>query len=398
MTDATVGQNTGGALLKAPGGGAGPQTPVIVEVAKRFRVSPLRQFRETLALRVGPQKLRAKDYYDFGLYDPELPMAEKKTYVGLTGNAALNARLSPPALIPTGAFVGNKVLYTALLAQLGLATTETQAVASTHRTMGKIRMLRDASAVADFLAYDAVYPVFGKPHHGSLSAGSVRLEGCAGGELTLGNGKTLRLEEFAAEVMRDYPGGFLFQTALLPHPEMAEVTGQAVGCVRIVTVMDGETPRPLYALWKIPSPTAMSDNFWQAGSMLAEIDLETGTIKACRRGTGPRSEWIEKHPVSGARITGRKLPQWDAVQKLATDAHAVFPEFGVCGWDIAITPDGPAVIECNDNPMHTLFQLSARRGIWNADFAPVWKAVETRQAKKLAKMAALRKKIKGGGS
>ena len=53
------------------------------------------------------------------------------------------------------------------------------------------------------------------------------------------------------------------------------------------------------------------------------------------------------------------------------------------GWDVAISPEGPVIIECNDNPFHTLYQLSHGRGVLNPDFAPVFDRVAEVSAKML---------------
>ena len=50
---------------------------------------------------------------------------------------------------------------------------------------------------------------------------------------------------------------------------------------------------------------------------------------------------------------------------------------------VAITPEGPAIIELNDNPFHTLYQLSHGRGVLNPDFAPVFDRVAEVSAKML---------------
>ena len=94
----------------------------------------------------------------------------------------------------------------------------------------------------------------------------------------------------------------------------------------------------------------MSDNFWQAGSLLSLINLRTGVVETCQRGVGLKAELLEFHPTSGAPVVGFELPYWEETLQVAVDAHAVFPEFGVCGYDIAVAPDGPRILECNDNP------------------------------------------------
>ncbi len=359
---------------------------MIAQVAKAYGVSPFRQMRDIFSMRRGAQKLSGPEYYSLRLFDPAKSPTDKRAFLGQAGVNALNTSMNPPMAVPTRAFVGNKLLYTKLLTQLGIPTPKTQALVSGFRDAGQLPVLRDAAAVATFLRTDATYPLFGKPHHGSLSEGSVRIEAREGDTLRLGNGKVLNVDAFAREVLDRYPGGFLFQDALRPDPAMARIVGAAIGCVRIVTANDGSGAKPAYAVWKLPAPDAMSDNFWQAGSLLAHLELDSGEVLSCVRGTGLKSEEIIDHPTSGQPIVGVTLPHWKETLKIAVDAHAVFPEFGVCGFDIAVTGDGPAIVECNDNPSHMLYQIAAGRGVANADLTPIWDAVAARQIKQVARI------------
>jgi len=381
-----------GALLDAPGKAKKAETPVIAQVAKAYGVSPFRQMRDIFSMRRGAQKLSGPEYYSLRLFDPAKSATDKRAFLGQAGVNALNTSMNPPVAVPTRAFVGNKLLYTQLLTQLGIASARTQALVSGFRDAGRLPVLRDASAVAAFLRDDAIYPLFGKPHHGSLSEGSVRIQARDGDNLRLGNGNSLSIETFVGEVMERYPGGFLFQDALKPDPVMARIAGAAIGCVRVVTTNDGSGPKPAYAVWKLPAPDAMSDNFWQAGSLLALLDLASGAVLTCVRGTGLKSQDMADHPTSGQPLIGVTLPHWAETLKIACDAHAVFPEFGVCGFDVAVTADGPRILECNDNPSHMLYQIAAARGVANADLAPIWQAVAERQTSQVARLNAGTKK------
>jgi len=361
------------ALLAAPRDAKAPPSATMVAVAREHGISPFSQMRQMFALRYGPGKIALPEYYSTGLFDPTLTMEDKREYVGRIGSWQINDWLNPAKLTQSRVFVADKVMYTALLRQLGLPTTKTQAVAAKARNFGSIPALRDPDTLRHFLTHDAVFPLFGKPCEGRGSVGSALLAGVEDGQIVMGNGRRADLVGFCAEVFADYPEGFIFQTALTQHQTLSDVAGPAVGSMRIVTVRDSDQPRVLYTVWKVPSPDAMSDNFWQSGSMIAQVDTN-GHVGQCRIGTGLDGRYIETHPVSGARFDTVQVPHWDAVQQVACDAHALFPEFGVIGWDMAVTPDGPAIIEANDNPYHALWQLPNGRGIRNSDFMPVFQA------------------------
>ncbi|QBF30425.1 sugar-transfer associated ATP-grasp domain-containing protein [Thalassococcus sp. S3] len=364
----TLAETDSKALLSAPKSAQAPQNSQMVRVARDYGVSPFRQLRDAFSLRYGPQKLALAEYYSSGLYDPSLTPERKKEYLGVTGSYQINLRLSPLDLTKMRALLWDKVMYTALLQQLDLPTTRTQAVASPNRYFGAIPALRNPDAIRRFLLEKASYPIFGKPCEGYGSVGSVLISGADEDGVHLANGKHIPLERFCVEIFADYPDGYIFQDVIRQHPEIEAVTGHAVGTLRMVTIRGADdTPRVLYTVWKIPSPSAMSDNFWQKGSMVAAIDGASGEVGRCRIGTGLDGAWIERHPVSGIEFEGLRIPHWAAIKDAALKGHALFPEFGIVGWDIAIGQDGPILVECNDNPYHVLWQFAHGRGFCNAE-------------------------------
>jgi Sugar-transfer associated ATP-grasp len=70
-------------------------------------------------------------------------------------------------------------------------------------------------------------------------------------------------------------------------------------------------------------------------------------------------ERIERHPDSGFRFRDFSVPQWQALREAASNAAKAFPEFRTVGWDVALTPIGPMILEGNwhydpDGPQITL--------------------------------------------
>jgi hypothetical protein len=49
-------------------------------------------------------------------------------------------------------------------------------------------------------------------------------------------------------------------------------------------------------------------------------------------------------------IVGHPLPLWTDTKALAIAAHRAFADRVMIGWDIAITDDGPIIVEGNSSP------------------------------------------------
>lgn len=73
-----------------------------------------------------------------------------------------------------------------------------------------------------------------------------------------------------------------------------------------------------------------------------------GRIAQAMMGNGTR---MDRHPDTGVVISSIVVPFWNEVLELAQHAHAsAFPHFVFLGWDIAITNEGPLLIEANSSP------------------------------------------------
>ncbi|MBM1220335.1 hypothetical protein JQU17_08195 [Ponticoccus sp. SC2-23] len=360
-------------LLADPPPPPEPKPDLVAAAAKQSGVSPFTQFYHMLKLRYGAQGIRFNDYYDLRLFDPSKSMEEKCEFVGSDANLELNKRLSNADEVKLERqILMRKALAEAYFRSKDLSVTTTQATLGYSGQISYIPNLDDEAAVAEFLREKAVYPLFAKPDKGSRSVGSARIDSfdAATDTLKIGNGQSIKVADFAREIIEDYSDGFAFQHVVEQHPEATRVAGPAVGTVRVVTVHDGEKANLLYALWKLPAPNAMSDNFWQDGSLLAALNPDDGTIRTVRRGTGIRQETLDTHPTTGAAFDGFAIPMWDEVVKLATAAHDTLPKIGILGFDIALGKDGPLIVECNTNPFHTLYQIAEGRGIYCKELRP----------------------------
>ena len=150
-----------------------------------------------------------------------------------------------------------------------------------------------------------------------------------------------------ADLSRAEP--YIIQIRERNHPDIADLSPQALATVRVVTVINetGE-PEAVRAVFRMgPRADSVVDNF-HAGGIAAAVDLATGQLgQATDYGLAPSIGWLDRHPATGGVITNRVLPRWAEVLALACRAHGQFRDRFIIGWDIAMTPDGLLIVEGN---------------------------------------------------
>lgn len=163
-------------------------------------------------------------------------------------------------------------------------------------------------------------------------------------------------------IKRMESGGYdLAEEYVIQHPALMELSSSGLNTVRIITQLHNGHVHFLGVRLRI-SVNSSVDNM-AAGNLAAPVDLETGVVS----GSGVYSDITRSdetfHPVSGKAIKGFKIPYWHEVLDLARQAALHTPENKSVGWDIAITPDGPELIEGNHNWCKLLWQLPVKKGL-----------------------------------
>lgn len=146
------------------------------------------------------------------------------------------------------------------------------------------------------------------------------------------------------------------------HETMRRISPSAVNTVRIITLLDRHgNVQILGSVFRI-SVDCPIDNY-SAGNLAAEIDARTGVvITGGIRKRASCDVYHDDHPVTGARIKGFQIPHWEEVIAMVQAAARIVPEVRSVGWDIAVTPDGPLLIEANSKWNKDTWQIAAGYG------------------------------------
>lgn len=239
-----------------------------------------------------------------------------------------------------------KHLLTATLRGAGLATVTDLARVRAHRVDILDAAHQDTAeplAPEDCFSNLPVGRYFIKPvvgEHGRDAGCLVRTD--SGFEF---NGQTIDASQLISRFAANEPG-FLIQRWQDQHSGLAQFSADTLNTLRILTLRRGQSaPRVLHAVLRVGRSGAWLDNF-HAGGIALHVDLLSG------RTIGPavrldRSETYTHHPDNGLALDEQRVPEFAAACALVCRAHALFAEIPTVGWDVAIAPEGPCVVEAN---------------------------------------------------
>ncbi len=158
------------------------------------------------------------------------------------------------------------------------------------------------------------------------------------------SGQELSIEDLQVRL----DGQYLIQERVQQHATMSALHPASINTLRIVTFNDSGNIRVFSAAQRIGTNGRDVDN-WTAGGILVGIDLETGRLRSegmYKPGYGGK---ITCHPQSGITFAGFEVPYFFQAVELVTDIHQYLYSVHSIGWDVAIGPSGPIVIEGNDD-------------------------------------------------
>jgi len=138
------------------------------------------------------------------------------------------------------------------------------------------------------------------------------------------------------------------QPLLRNHPILDRLFAGSLNTVRIDTLIDGDVCIINAACLKVGNGDAQVDN-WARGAIAIGVNLRNGALApiGIRKAAYGRTVH-ETHPDTGVCFQGVELPWWPEVCDLACRAALALRPHVTLGWDIAITPEGPVVIEANE--------------------------------------------------
>lgn len=160
------------------------------------------------------------------------------------------------------------------------------------------------------------------------------------------------LSEMYDKLKADQVG--VVEDVLRQHPDVDALNPSSINTLRVVTVINDSGAHIVYAYIRIGNGGRAVDNL-HSGGMCAPIDLETGVVQY--PGYDKDRHTYVKHPITGADIQGFQIPMWEQAKNMCLKAAMVVPKMRYVGWDVALTPEAPVLVEGNNLPGYDFLQM-----------------------------------------
>jgi hypothetical protein len=146
-------------------------------------------------------------------------------------------------------------------------------------------------------------------------------------------------------------GIWIVQPRFFSHAKIKTFNESALNTTRIYTMNVGTEIKVLGGFQAFATDNAKIDS-WQYGSVYVGLDIEKGTLSkyGLTNLSDKREGLLEKHPNSQLVFENYELPYLREAADLCLKAHEFLYGFFIIGWDVAITDDGPVIVEANEKP------------------------------------------------
>jgi hypothetical protein len=162
-----------------------------------------------------------------------------------------------------------------------------------------------------------------------------------------------RLKETGNDFVEEY---------VVQHAALMRLSPSGLNTLRIITQLDkNDEVQVLGARLRITVNSTV-DNL-AAGNIAAPVNLETGVVEGPAVYSDITKQEETFHPVTKVNIMGFKVPFWKESLNLTREAALLNKQNRSIGWDIAITAEGPELIEGNHDWCKLLWQLPVKAGL-----------------------------------
>ena len=140
------------------------------------------------------------------------------------------------------------------------------------------------------------------------------------------------------------------------HDSLMELSPKSLNTIRVITQYTSTDNVEIVGTILRMGIDKNTDNL-SSGGLACNVDPQTGIINTEGISFDITKKDSPCHPLSGIKFIGFQIPMWEQVKSICDRVAKLHPENKSVGWDIAITNNGPIVIEGNHDWGARLWQM-----------------------------------------
>lgn len=154
----------------------------------------------------------------------------------------------------------------------------------------------------------------------------------------------------------------LMEEFVVQHDDIMSLASESLNTIRIITQITNRGEAEIIGTILRLGCGGGTDNLSTNG-IACPIDILTGKINGSGISFDMTKPEYKIHPVSGKNLMGFQVPFWKESVELAKKAALLYPQNRSVGWDVAVTNNGPLLIEGNHNWGARLWQMPVHQGL-----------------------------------
>lgn len=153
----------------------------------------------------------------------------------------------------------------------------------------------------------------------------------------------------------------LIEKFVTQHDKLMKLSPSALNTIRIVTQLHKGEAEVVAARLRV-SVDSNIDNL-SVGNFAAPINVDNGIVSGPGVYGDITKEDVFRHPITDVAIEGFEIPYWNECIQLVKESALSVPGNKSIGWDVALTNDGPILIEGNHDWGRVLWQIPVKKGL-----------------------------------
>lgn len=245
-------------------------------------------------------------------------------------------------------FADDKFLFHKLMSDSNIPTAKLINVIShniyTHESTGLNGI--SAEAILDSITVNAIVikPVIDSSQGVGVNVINVNVDAVKKFEIS---GVSYTSAELLNKIFAESPCGYLIEEKIQQHSFNHRLYPEAVNTIRVDSLLAKSGEVIINSAYLRIGRNGRKVDNWSGkqGGIGVNVNIQTGALSP--QGIDYCKNLYSEHPDTGVSFSGLEVPYWDEIINIVKEAALQLPNLKSLGWDIALTENGPLILEVN---------------------------------------------------